>query len=97
MANAIIATPAQLIAYAMGALALGLALRPSGLRSRIIGAVLVAFWLWNGVVYHWLYFVTINFAAPLFAASGRETASAAGGGQGARRYHQPSLPARRFV
>ncbi len=60
--------PAQIIAYALGLLALALAFRPTDSSGRIIGAILASLWLWNGVVYHWLTFATINFAAPLFAA-----------------------------
>ena len=60
--------PAQLIAYALGVLALVLAFSKSPLSSRIIGGVVVLFWLWNGLVYHALYFAQINFMAPVFAA-----------------------------
>ncbi len=60
--------PAQLVAYALGILALVLVVRPSATGSRIIGACLALFWLWNGAVYHWIFFATINFAAPVFAA-----------------------------
>lgn len=60
--------PAQVIAYVLGVLALALVFRPSASSSRIIGAVLASLWLWNGVAYHWNYFATINFVAPVFAA-----------------------------
>ena len=35
---------------------------------RIALAVLSAFWLWNGIVYHLMFFLQINFAALGFAA-----------------------------
>lgn len=60
--------PAQIVAYALGLLVLALAVRPFGANSRIAGGCLAVFWLWNGVVYHWFFFTTINFAAPVFAA-----------------------------
>lgn len=60
--------PAQVIACLLGLLVLALTMRPVGASSRIVGACLALFWLWNGAVYHWLHFTTINFAAPLFAA-----------------------------
>jgi hypothetical protein len=60
--------PAQLVAYALGVLAVVLVFWPRGWTTRVIGAVLALFWLWMGVVYHGLYFTPINFLAPLFAA-----------------------------
>jgi len=60
--------PAQLVAYGLGLLALALVFKPSVSGSAIIGAILAVFWLWNGVVYHWMFFAPINFAAPVFAA-----------------------------
>lgn len=59
--------PAQVIAYALGVLALALVFSKSPLSSRIIGAVLAGFWLWNGLVYHGVYFAQINYMAPVFA------------------------------
>jgi hypothetical protein len=56
--------PAQVVAYALGIAVLLLALRPVAEDGgRIALAVLSAFWLWNGVVYHLIYFLQINFAA----------------------------------
>ena len=60
--------PAQLVAYGLGILALVLALRPLAAGGRIALAVLSIFWLWNGIAYHLLHFLQINFAAPAFAA-----------------------------
>ncbi len=59
--------PAQIVAYVLGLLVLGLVFRPSVSGNRFIGAILAIFWLGNGIAYHWLYFMPINFAAPLFA------------------------------
>ncbi len=45
-----------------------LALRPVPAGGRIALAVLSAFWLWNGIAYHFMYFLQINFAALGFGA-----------------------------
>ena len=58
--------PAQVAAYALGALALLLTLWPRPGGDRVIGLILAAFWLWNAVVYHTMFFAWINFAAPVF-------------------------------
>lgn len=55
--------PLQLAAYALGILVVVLALRPVASGARIALAVLAAFWLWTGVVYQFMYFLEINFAA----------------------------------
>jgi hypothetical protein len=60
--------PAQLVAYALGLAVLILALRPVAAGGRIALLVLAGFWLWNGIAYHLLYFLQINFAALGFAA-----------------------------
>lgn len=60
--------PAQLIAYALGVLALLLSLKPLRGGDGIIAALLAASWLWTGVVYHMMYFATINWAAWSFGA-----------------------------
>ena len=44
------------------------AIRPPPWGNRFIGAGLAAMWLWTGIVYHWVYFTTINKAAFLFGA-----------------------------
>ena len=59
--------PVQVGAYGLGILALLVTLRPLAAGGRIAFAVLSAFWLWNAVVYHLLYFFQINFAALGFA------------------------------
>ena len=59
--------PAQVVAYGLGILAVFLALRPLAVGGRIVFAILSAFWLWNGIAYHLMYFFQINFAALGFA------------------------------
>jgi hypothetical protein len=60
--------PTQVVAYALGILAVLLALRPVAAGGRIVFAILSVFWLWNGIAYHLLHFFQINFAALGFAA-----------------------------
>lgn len=60
--------PAQVVAYGLGALALWLSFRPRPGSNRTITAVLMAFWLWTGLVYHIMYFAQLNVAAPAFGA-----------------------------
>jgi len=60
--------PVQVLAYLLAAGMIALLLRPTSWSGRAIGAGLAALWLWTGVVYHWLYFATINQAAWLFGA-----------------------------
>ena len=60
--------PAQIVAYVLALVALGLALRPIANSGRIVAAVLALAWAWNGTVYHVLYFATINFMAEIFGA-----------------------------
>jgi hypothetical protein len=60
--------PAQIVAYLFGIAIVLLAQRPMPAGGRIALAVLAVFWLWNGIVYHLLFFLQINFAALGFAA-----------------------------
>src|SRR5258705_9726618 len=60
--------PAQWVAYALGIAVVFMALRPIPAGGRIALAVLSAFWLWNGIAYHYMYFPQINFAALGFSA-----------------------------
>jgi hypothetical protein len=66
--------PALLAAYALGALAVALAVRPAPAGHRIIAAILAGFWLWTGVVWHLGWFAGINFLAyafgPVFVVQG---------------------------
>ncbi|MDH3701575.1 MAG: DUF6064 family protein [Alphaproteobacteria bacterium] len=58
--------PMQIVAYVLGLLAVFLTLRPRRDAGRLIAAILSGFWLWIGIVYHIMFFATINFAAPVF-------------------------------
>ena len=60
--------PAQVMAYVLGIAVLLLALRPVAATGRIVPAVLAVFWLWNGLVYHLMHFLQINFSALGFGA-----------------------------
>lgn len=60
--------PAQIVAWVLGILALGLVFFPSRAASIFIGMLLVACWLWTGIGFHWIAFAPLNFAAPVFAA-----------------------------
>jgi Family of unknown function (DUF6064) len=86
--------PAQVVAYGLGILALFLTLRPLPAGGRLAFAVLSAFWLWNGIVYHLMYFFQINFAAlgfaALFALQGVLFATMAIGGRRSFRF-QPDV------
>ena len=58
--------PAQIVAYVVGIAALGLALRPSSVSSRIVSAILAVFWIWTGVFYHIIYYSHLVSAARIF-------------------------------
>jgi len=60
--------PAQVVAYFLGAGAIGLAVRGSSWATRIISLLLAAFWVWMGAVYHLTFFWDINPAAVLFGS-----------------------------
>jgi len=60
--------PAQVVAYLLGAVAFGLALRPAARSGRAVAAVLAAMWLWTGIAYHLLFFANATPAAVLFGA-----------------------------
>jgi hypothetical protein len=60
--------PMQIVAYLVAAGLLGLMLRPSRGRDRLIGAGLALMWAWTGIAYHVLHFASINRAAWLFGA-----------------------------
>jgi hypothetical protein len=60
--------PAQIAAYGLALAALALAARPVAGAGRMIGAILALAWAWNGIVYHLLFFATINFWADIFGA-----------------------------
>jgi hypothetical protein len=87
--------PAQVVAYVLGIAVLLLALRPVAAGGRIALVVLSAFWLWNGFVYHLMYFLQINFAAlgfgALFVLQGMLLAGSALGGRRAMRFRADLL------
>ena len=58
--------PAQIFLTVLAVVAIGLALRRRGWSDRVVGGVLGLFWVWMGVVYHWMFFRAINPAATLF-------------------------------
>jgi hypothetical protein len=59
--------PAQLLAYALGFLVVARLFKKAPTPFPLGAAVLCAFWLWTGLVYHFVYFSHINRAAYLFA------------------------------
>lgn len=61
--------PLQVGLYAVAALLVALAARPSRRSGRWIAGLLAALWAWMGIVYHWAYFARINPAAYLSAVS----------------------------
>jgi hypothetical protein len=60
--------PMQLVAYALGAIAIVALLADLRRGKPVILAVLAAFWLWNGIAYPWTFFAEINPAAYGFGA-----------------------------
>lgn len=59
--------PAQIVALLLGLLGLIATSRPFWLSNRLIAGILVVFWVWSGLVYHWSFFSGINFVAPVLA------------------------------
>lgn len=58
--------PAHLAAYLLGIAVILSVLSKSALSDRLASAILAAFWIWMGVVYHILHFSAINRAAYVF-------------------------------
>ena len=58
--------PIQILFYLLAATVIFLSIRKSPNANRIINAILSFFWLWMGIVYHLIYFTSINSAAYLF-------------------------------
>jgi hypothetical protein len=58
--------PMQIVAYVLGIVAIYLVFRNRG--GRVVPAILSFMWLWNGVVYHGIFFSAINKPALGFAA-----------------------------
>lgn len=60
--------PAQIIFYTLAILIIPLSIKRNKYSGLIISAILSFFWLWMGVVYHLVFFSTINNAAYFFGA-----------------------------
>lgn len=60
--------PLHVLGYILGLVAVWLALWPGRRSDRAIAAILAAFWLWIGAVYHVTFFRAINPAATAFGA-----------------------------
>lgn len=58
--------PFQLILYALALSAIYFVIKPSRISTLFIGSILGFLWLWMGIVYHIIFFATINKAAFLF-------------------------------
>ena len=60
--------PLQFVAYALGLLAIAVAVKGGRDSGRIIFTILAIFWLWIGLVYHIVFFSSVNPAAYIFGA-----------------------------
>jgi hypothetical protein len=60
--------PAQVVAYVLGVIAVGVLSRPGRAADRLVSGILAAMWLWTGVLYHGVFFSAVNKAAFGFAA-----------------------------
>ena len=60
--------PAVAVGYLLCIAALVMAFRPFPGSSRVIAAILAAFWLWNGIVFHIGFFAPLNWGALIFGA-----------------------------
>jgi hypothetical protein len=58
--------PMQIVFYLLGLTAILLILKRTNISDKIVCLVLAVFWIWIGVVYHLLFFTTINKAAYIF-------------------------------
>jgi hypothetical protein len=58
--------PVQVVAYVFGSITVSLMFRRSLCSDRIIAAIVALMWAWTGLVYHLLFFATINKAAYAF-------------------------------
>lgn len=56
------------IAWLLALMVVVALIRPFPGRDRLIAGVVAAGWLWTGIVFHYGWFATINFAAPVYAA-----------------------------
>ena len=60
--------PAQIVAYVLGAIAVVGPFRPGRASDHVTSAVLGLMWLCTGVLYHGVFFSSVNRAAFVFAA-----------------------------
>jgi hypothetical protein len=58
--------PMQIVFYLISAVAIYLALKPNRISDKTISIIVAMLWLWMGIVYHIIFFTTINKAAYLF-------------------------------
>jgi len=58
--------PMQIVAYVLGLLAIVFGIVKIKSSHRIVTGILTFFWLWMGLVYHIMFFTTINKAAYIF-------------------------------
>ena len=61
--------PMQIIFYLISIIAIYLTLKPTSKSDKIISAILAFLWLWMGIVYHLIFFTSINKAAYLFGVA----------------------------
>lgn len=59
--------PGHILIYLVGLIAIGLAFTRRTVSTKLISLILALLWLWMGIVYHLVFFSTINNAARLFA------------------------------
>lgn len=60
--------PMQIFAYLLGGAAIFLTIKKSRHADRIVVLIMSLMWLWNGALYHLIYFSAINRAAYLFGS-----------------------------
>ncbi len=58
--------PMQILFYLISGIAIYLVLKPNPITDKAISFILAALWLWMGIVYHIVFFTSINKAAYLF-------------------------------
>jgi hypothetical protein len=58
--------PLQFVAYALGLAVIGLAIGKVRQADRLISAFLAGFWLWNGIIFQWIFFRQVEETALFF-------------------------------
>lgn len=61
--------PAQILLYLISFIAIYLTFKPNSISNKVISSMLAFFWLWMGIVYHLVFFTTINSAAYIFGTA----------------------------